>query len=165
MLRISTCLWAALVAASVSSTTEAFAGEKCRHVTAHTASDLQLTDCTSPVGLCTIGTVTGDHWLNGSFNFIAPAVGPSAGLPASVEPATTLSYGGEFTVFGEHGSITYRTIGVYDTLLQLWTEVDRIVSGTGMFANASGAIYINGVGLNGGLHLEGNATGEVCIER
>jgi len=126
---------------------------------------LQLDGCTSPVGLCTIGTVTGDRWLNGSFNFIAPAVGPSAGLPASVEPATTLSYGGDFTVFGAHGSITYRVIGVYDTVLQLFTEIDRIVSGTGMFSRASGSIYINGVGLDGGLHLEGNVTGEVCIDR
>src|SRR5262249_13054142 len=100
-----------------------------------------------------------------SFNFIAPAVGGSAGLPASVEPTTTLSYGGEFTVFGERGSITYRTVGVYDTVLQLFTEIDRIVSGTGMFANASGSIYISGVGLDGGLHLEGNVTGEVCINK
>jgi hypothetical protein len=136
---------------------------KCRHVTAQTASDVQTSGCASPVGLCTIGRVTGDHWLNGRFNYVAPAIGLGAGLPPDVEAASTLSYGGDYTVVGDDGSITFHAIGVYDTVLQLWTEVDRVVSGTGRLAGATGHVYINGVGLAGGTHLEGNLTGEICV--
>jgi len=66
------------------------ANDRCRRVRG-TINSLFFTDnCTSPIGLCTAGTITGSGLLDGPTSFIALDAAPSAGLPA-VEASANLS--------------------------------------------------------------------------
>ena len=87
-LSISVCLAAAVVASTV--TRDVQADVRCFPVSGKIHSLFTSTNCTSPVGLCTVGTIVGGD-LDGATSFQALDAAPSAGLPA-VEAAANLSY-------------------------------------------------------------------------
>src|SRR5215470_18896218 len=110
---------------------------------------------TSPVGLCTAGTITDAGPLDGSTTFTALAVAQSAGLPGE-EPAANLSYSGRLTILAGHGTLVTRDLGILDATHLAFTEMERPESGTGVFANPgntvffiSGSIVDNGQGFQG----------------
>src|SRR6266511_2467594 len=101
--------------------------------------------CTSPVGLCTAGVFKGDHLLRGTTSFVADGIAPAAGMPA-VEAASTLSYSGLLTITTQHGTLTTRDTGIFDTAAGLFASRDIVVGGTGVFAGATGHIFFTGTG-------------------
>jgi hypothetical protein len=123
-------------------------------------SSVTADGCTSPVGLCTAGVFEGEPLLRGTTAFVADALAPSAGLPATVEPPTTLSYSGLLTITTRRGSLTTRDTGIFDTAAGLFSSRDTIVSGTGIFAGASGHLFFSGTGTS---TFESTATGEICL--
>jgi hypothetical protein len=123
-------------------------------------SSVTADGCTSPVGLCTAGVYEGDQLLRGTTAFVADGLAPSAGLPSS-EPPSTLSYSGLLTITTRHGTLTTRDTGIFDTAAGLFSSRDTIVSGTGIFAGATGHIFFHGTGTTS---FESTATGEICLQ-
>ncbi len=119
-------------------------------------------NCTSPVGLCTIGTITGAGALNGTTTFTALGVAPSAGLP-TVEPGANLSYSGQLTIVTADGTLVTRDLGVLDAAHLAFTEMERPASGTGVFANPGNAVFfISGSIVGNGQGFQGTLSGTVC---
>lgn len=134
----------------------------CRpvHGTIHSLFTTQ--NCTSPVGLCTAGTITDAGPLDGATIFSALAVAPSAGLP-SVEPEANLSYSGQLTITASNGTLITHDLGVLDANHLAFTEIERPFSGTGIFANpGSSVFFISGSIVDNGNGFQGDLTGTVC---
>jgi hypothetical protein len=130
------------------------------HGTIHSVFTTQ--NCTSPVGLCTVGTITGAGVLNGATTFVALGIAPSAGVP-SVEPSANLSYSGQLTIVTANGTLVTRDLGVLDASHLAFTEVERAESGTGLFANPGTAVFfISGSIVNNGQGFQGTLSGSVC---
>lgn len=139
------------------------AGPSCRpvHGTIHSLFTTQ--NCMSPVGLCTTGTITDAGPLDGTTNFTALAVAPSAGLP-SVEPAANLSYSGQLTITASHGTLVTSDLGVLDASHLAFSEIERPAFGTGVFTNPGTSVFfISGSIVDNGQGFLGDLTGTVCI--
>lgn len=120
-------------------------------------------NCKSPVGLCTVGTITGAGPLDGATtSFLALRVAPSAGMP-QVEPAANLSYSGQLTMVTTSGTLVTRDLGVLDQVHSAFTEMERPASGTGVFANpVNDVFFISGSVVDNGQGFQGNLSGVVC---
>ena len=118
--------------------------------------------CSSPVGLCTAGTITEGGLLNGGTRFTALAAAPAAGM-YGVEADSTLSYNGELIVTTRHGVLEISDVGVFDQAAGKFTELDRVIAGTGMFENASGVLFISGDSYADGSGFDGRISGELCL--
>ena len=134
----------------------------CRavHGTIHSVFTTQ--NCTSPVGLCTAGTIIDAGILDGTTTFSAFAVAPSAGFPA-VEPGANLSYSGQLTITASNGTLITHDLGVLDANHLAFTEIERPFSGTGIFANpGSSVFFISGSIVDNGNGFQGDLTGTAC---
>lgn len=119
--------------------------------------------CTSPVGLCTAGQLSGSGILNGSTSFTALGIAPAAGI-TGIEPDTTLSYHGVLEVTTRHGTLAISDIGVFDQAVGVYSEVDRITAGTGRFENATGTLFIHGDAYSDGSGFDGEVRGQICLD-
>lgn len=136
------------------------AGQQLHPVTAWISASFTSAGCASPIGLCTAGTIRGVGPLDGATFFTTYAAAPSAGMPA-VEPATTLSYAGQLVITTAQGSLTISDVGVFDQARLMFSEIDRVSSGTGLFAGASGRLFSFGDAPNG-TGFEGPLVGSLC---
>jgi hypothetical protein len=142
--------------------TSSYADEGCHRVHGRIQSSFTSTNCTSPVGLCTEGMITGDALLDSATTFLALDVAPSAGIPA-VEPSANLSYSGVLTIKTRRGTLVTHDLGVLDAATTSFTEMERPASGTGIFANQSSVFFISGTIVNNGTGFDGELYGELCI--
>jgi hypothetical protein len=142
---------------------DAHARERCRRVHGATNSLFVTENCTSPVGLCTSGKITGGGSLDGAYVFLAFDAAPSAGLP-SVEPAANLSYSGNVTITARRGEMVAHDLGVLDAVNGYFTEVERPVSGTGIFANPANDFFISGAVNAAGNGFSGELSGTLCTD-
>jgi hypothetical protein len=134
----------------------------CRPVQGTIHSAFTTQNCTSPVGLCTAGTITGAGPLDGATSFGALEVAHYAGLP-SAEPYANLSYSGQLTITASHGTLITRDLGVLDAFHLAFSEMERPASGTGVFANpGSSVFFISGSIVDNGNGFQGNLSGTVC---
>lgn len=134
----------------------------CRPVHGTITSVLTTQNCASPVGICTVGVITGAGLLNGTTSFLALDAAPSAGMPP-VEPAANLSYSGQLTIVTMNGTLVTRDLGVLDQTHSAFTEVERPASGTGVFANpGSNVFFISGSVVDNGQGFQGDLSGVVC---
>lgn len=134
----------------------------CLPVHARIAASFVAEGCSSPVGLCTAGTITEGGLLNGSTRFTALAAAPAAGM-YGVEADSTLSYNGELIITTRQGVLEISDVGVFDQFAGKFTELDRVIGGTGMFANASGVLFISGDAYADGSGFDGRISGELCL--
>jgi len=140
------------------------ADDRCRPVRGTIRSLFTTQNCTSPVGLCTTGTITGGGPLDGATSFTALDVAPSAGLPA-VEPPANLSYSGQVTIVAKDGTLVTSDLGVLDAAHLAFTEMERPTSGTGVFANpGSSVFFISGSIVDNGQGFQGRLSGIVCAD-
>jgi hypothetical protein len=137
------------------------AGEGCHRVHGRIQSSFTTTNCTSPIGLCTEGMITGAGPLDSATMFLALDAAPSAGMPA-VEPAANLSYSGVLTITTRSGTLITHDLGVLDAATASFTEIERPASGTGIFANVSSVFFISGAIVNNGTGFDGELYGELC---
>ena len=147
------------------STSAGFAQQppQCRNFEATIALQMTKEGCLSQIDLCTVGTVmsnepalSGATWL-----FTAHGMAETAGL-ASL-PKTLQSYAGTVLVTAKGGTFTTTTAGMYDTELQAFSQLDKIVKGTDRFSNSTGRlIFLTGVGRQGG-GFDLHARGELCV--
>ena len=143
-------------------TRKARADVSCAPVNGTIQSVFTTQNCTSPIGLCTVGTITGAGLLDGTTTFVASNAAPSAGMPGT-EPATNLSYSGQLTVVTANGTLVTRDLGVLDAVHLAFTEVERPQSGTGVFAiPGSSDFFISGAVTDNGQGFLGKLSGVVC---
>ena len=139
----------------------------CRNFEATILLHMTKEGCTSPVGICTQGTVvSSDPALNGAtWSFTSLGTAESAGLPASLQPASMLSYAGSVVVTTLHdGTFTTSNAGVYDTTAGAFSQLDQITGGTGKFTDTKGRlIFITGIG-GGDAGFKSNVHGELCLK-
>jgi hypothetical protein len=95
--------------------------------------------CTSPVGSCTVGSITNGGFLNGETSFTAFGAAIAAGMNG-IEPDSTSSYSGLLTITTKHGILTISDVGVFDTAMGKFSEIDRVIEGTGMFQESTGVL-------------------------
>lgn len=128
-----------------------------------TITSVRITqNCASPVGVCTVGSITGAGQLDGTTTFIALDAAPSAGMP-NTEPSMNLSYSGQLTIVTANGTLVTDDLGVVDAVHAAFTEVERPVSGTGVFSNhGSNDFFISGSVLGNEQGFRGNLSGSVC---
>jgi hypothetical protein len=151
----------AFFASGVGFTTSAYAAEGCHRVHGRIQSSFTTTNCTSPIGLCTEGMITGDALLDSATTFLALDAAPSAGLPG-VEPAANLVYSGVLTIKTRRGTLITHDLGVLDAATTSFTEMERPASGTGVFANVTSVFFISGAIVNNGTGFDGELYGELC---
>lgn len=134
----------------------------CRpvHGTIHSLFTTQ--NCTSPIGLCTAGTISDSGILDGATTFLALGAAPSAGMPSN-EPSANLSYSGQLTITASNGTVITHDLGVLDGNHLAFTEIERPFSGTGIFANPGTSVFfISGSIVDNGQAFQGDLSGTVC---
>ena len=144
-------------------TTNTYAKEGCHWVHGRIQSTFTTTNCSSPVGQCTEGAITGGGPLDSATTFLALDAAPSAGMPA-VEPSANLSYSGVLTINARKGTLVTHDLGVLDAATASFSEIERPASGTGIFANASSVFFISGALVNNGTGFDGELYGELCTD-
>jgi hypothetical protein len=140
------------------------ADDRCRPIGGTINSLFTKQNCASPIGLCTVGTITGSGLLDGSTSFVALDAAPSAGMPP-VEPAANLSYSGQLTIVARQGTLVTNDLGVLDAAHLAFTEMERPSSGTGVFANPGNTVFfISGAIVDNGQGFQGNLSGTICAD-
>ena len=117
-------------------------------------------NCTSPVKICTRGTLTEAGILNGTYYVTVLKNAPSAGLNP-IETFSTLSYIADVVVTAKQGTLSLRFTGLLDQIEKIYAEIFRVTSGTGIFEGASGLFYCSGIWKGDG--FEGKFWGELCL--
>ena len=122
---------------------------------------MHRTDCPSPIGICTEGTISMTELLDGATRFVGEQMAPTAGLSGNV-PATVVSYCGDLTITTAAGTLRFDEVGLFDTGYPggLFISRDVITSGTGSFAGASGHLTFRGTGLTS---FQNDIGGEICL--
>jgi len=140
------------------------ADNRCRPVRGTINSLFTTQNCTSPIGLCTTGTITGSDLLDGNTSFVALGAAPSAGMSA-LEPAANLSYSGQVTIAARRGTLVTNDLGVLDAAHLSFTEMERPSSGTGIFANPGNSVFfISGSIVDNGQGFQGELSGVACFD-
>jgi hypothetical protein len=158
---LTTFSFATFLVFGVGFSTSSQAKEGCHWVHGRIQSTFTVSNCTSPIALCTEGAITGAGPLDSATTFLALDAAPSAGMPG-VEPAANLSYSGVLTITTRRGTLVTHDLGVLDAATASFTEMERPASGTGIFANASSVFFISGAIVNNGTGFDGELYGELC---
>lgn len=103
------------------------------------SSVLPAAECTSAIGICTRGTLTGG--LKGEFSFVGTSLMPSADTPTT----GVVFYTGDLTLTTKDGELRCKDAGaLLTTGAGAVSSVCVIVGGTGGFAGATGTIQFTG---------------------
>ncbi len=157
MRRIGICFGLFLLAGSLAQISQA---SECKVIS--TTLDGSVFSCAaSPGGVCSDGTIRSGI-LKGTKLAVYAAAAPSAGLPG-VESPLVLSYTADAVFTTDQGELHLSQLGVVDPFRQVFTELNRVVGGTGRFDQASGDLFISGTTSIGGMFFESVITGEVCL--
>lgn len=157
---VATLLVAGVVG-TVATSRSVHAEDGCRRVHGRMQTAFTTTNCTSPIGLCATGTITGGGILDSAATFLAFEAAPSAGMP-TVEPSANVSYSGQLTIETKKGTLVVRDLGVIDGVHANFTELERPQSGTGRFTNATNVFFISGAMVNNQTGFDGEISGELC---
>ncbi len=139
---IAAALFATLVFLNGRSSGQTSPKPEARSVKGHISS-VQLTgpECTSPVGLCTKGRLSGD--IKGGFVFTANTLTPTADTPVT----GVVHYTGDIVIHTTNGDILIKDAGAFNALPGGTGDVgsvSTITGGTGRWAGAAGHIHISG---------------------
>jgi len=132
----------------------------CKNIT--TVLDGSTFNCAeSPVGFCSEGVITSGI-LKGTKLAVYQGLAPFAGMPG-VEPETVFSYSGPATFSTKSGELWLDQVGVLDLGRGTFTELQRVVGGTGKFTNANGELFVSGMYLDATAWTS-DVTGFVCLD-
>lgn len=143
-------------------TAVAAAADECKRVHAQIISTPIFGCLTSPIGLCTSGTIEGNHGLRGSTFFTADSAAP--GPATAHNAAATISYSGVLEITTAHGVLVTRDTGIFDQASGIFSSYDVVDSddSTGRYAGATGTLFIGGTTVNGQF-VTTVITGEICL--
>lgn len=136
--------------------------DECKLVRAQIVSNPILGCPTSPIGLCTSGTIEGNHGLHGSTSFTADSAAPGPGTAPNA--AATISYSGVLEIATAHGMLVTRDTGIFDQATGVFSSFDVVDSddSTGQYAGATGTLFTAGTTVNGQF-VTTVVTGELCL--
>ncbi len=142
------------------------AAQECKNINTELVG--KISPCAeSPVGLCAPATAASGV-LKGEKQFVFQGLAPGAGL-TPLQPATVLSYSGPVTYHTRKGDLHLSAIGVLDQERLVFSEVQRVVGGTGHFAAATGNLFVSGNSPGpeptGAVPFESRITGEICLSK
>jgi hypothetical protein len=112
----------------------------------------------------TTGTIRGT--LKGTTQFTGDSTSLTPVLGTFVPPLNpTLSYTGTLVITTRKGTLTTRSVGVFENVpFGVGTQFDRVVAGTGRFQGATGVFYFT-FKANGDLSdFTSSVTGELCLK-
>jgi hypothetical protein len=136
-------------------TTPALA-EQCKSIHAELTEVSSTEGCNPGLASCFLGEVDGNHGLRGTTHFAADS--------ARAGPATSpsfISYSGPFEYRTNNGTLTMRETGVTTNNAEgVVTAYQEIVQGTGLYAGASGYLFVSGQ-KTGGM-ITTFVKGEIC---
>ena len=128
------------------------AADQCFPVRTNISTAYSVSDCTSPVGVCTTGTLFSPT-IGATTRFTALTVLP--GLSPDV-----LVYSGELVLTFSDGTITIHDHGLLNSTTAYYFEVQQVVGGTGAYARASGLLTSRGLSTPTG--FQGVLSGTIC---
>lgn len=131
----------------------------CQTIHAQIVARATIADCASPIGLCTEGTIDGDHGLRGATRYTAAT---SATFPG--EPATTLAVTGALEIATPRGTFATRDTFTLDGALGAFSAVERVAGGTGRYAGASGTLLLAGM-IDADGSFVGDLSGTLCTDQ
>jgi hypothetical protein len=115
-----------------------------------------------PVTNTSTGSITKGGLLNGTaLEVFGTAVAPTP------DP-TTVSFTADFTIATTHGDLNVSNVYILDFVSGVAAIFGRInpTASTGMFAGATGVLYIAGKTVNfDPFTVQGEVTGEICFEK
>ena len=132
----------------------------CKAVHADLVEDLSRTECKPGHTSCFLGVVDGNQGLRGTTYFRAD----SGNLGPSTSPDFRI-YSGVFEYTTDRGTLAMRETGVSNPTvgspdMGVVTAFQRIQSGTGDFAGATGYFFVSGFNVNN--HVVTKLFGEIC---
>ena len=132
---------------------QAALADQCAPIRTNIVTDYALgPSCTSPVGVCTVGTLFSGR-IAATTRFTARSVMP--GLSPDL-----LVYAGELVLTLSDGTITIRDHGLLNSTTAYFFEVQQVISGTGAYARATGLLTSRGLSTPTG--FQGLVTGTIC---
>jgi len=151
------------IALTVGLTTVAKATE-CKQLHAQIISTPTSTGCTSPVGLCTAGTIQGNQGLHGTTFYTMTSIAP--GPSTAPNPADTISFSGVLEVTTAGGTLISHDTGIFDPSTGtptsgFFSSFDTVTNGTGKIQGATGNFFIGGKTIEGKFVSE--IRGEICL--
>lgn len=136
--------------------------QSCKAIHADLIETRVTEGCDPGLASCFVGSVNGNHGLRGATHFNADSVaaGPSTGLEGFI------SYSGRFQYRTAAGSLIMRETGVTNSSEGLpqsgaVTAYQHVVEGTGVFAGATGFLFVSGRNTDG--VIETRIFGEICF--
>src|SRR4051812_7178751 len=130
--------------------------DECAKVHGTLSSTFYAQDCTSPVGVCTGGSIVHGGLLNGSDNFVATSLTPT-------DVPGTFNYTGVLDVTTKHGTVTLAVSGTINWATGAFTENDQISGGTGLFSGATGMVTATGGLKQDGSGFISQLGGSLCV--
>jgi len=126
--------------------------DPCKSIDTSIETQFAFTECSSPVGVCTTGTVASGR-LAGTTTFTALTMVPGP------QPDTIL-YTGVLTINTKTGSVTLRDYGILNAATGDYFEVQQVVDGTRAFKHVTGTLTSRGMATGTG--FSGNLIGALC---
>lgn len=138
--------------------------KECKQIHAEIVSSSTTAGCTSPIGLCTSGTIDGNFGLDGTTYLTTDSFAP--GPNTAPKAPNVFSYSGVLQIAARHGTLTARDTGIFDPLpigTGVFSSFDIITGGTGRYAGASGILFIMGRTVVNTGQFVSTVTGTVCM--
>jgi hypothetical protein len=108
------------------------------------------------VGEFKSGLLKGTSTFEGDLDSVKQIPGPSV---------TTVSYAGILEITTDKGTLTTLGVGVFETVPSgIGVQFDRVLSGTGLFAGATGFLYYTFTGDASGAAFTSVVSGEICVQ-
>jgi len=147
-------------AVSLLLTVESYAKDrdKCIPVKGRLVTSWTTESCSSPLGLCTVGSVQGGPLHGAKAFFTVTAIGPTPEDPAQ---ENSLAYSGPLVLETRRATLTVETMGLFDKSNALTTSQSRALTGGGSLQNGSGFLYTLGVATATG--FDSRLQGKVCV--
>lgn len=155
-------LFVFVFAHSVEAAEAARSGLSCRQFNAKVVVGYTSDNCTSPVGICTKGTIVGDPVLHGTTGYVVEKVAGSAEDPTMNR---SLVYSGTMKIATKYGEITVTDLGTLDKQTGFNSSQSRLVSGQYKNTKVTGVFFTAGATLATGAGIKSNAFGRICFEK
>lgn len=105
------------------------------------------------------GFLKGETTFTGDPSSLTPITGSTA-PPVELQ---TFSYTGELEITTAKGTLTTRSVGVFEGVpFGRGSQFDHVIDGTGLYAGANGFLYFNFVADETGGAFTSTVSGEVC---
>jgi hypothetical protein len=87
----------------------------------------------------------------------------TSSVSSPVEPLTS-SYTGDLEITTRKGTLTTRSVGVFEGVpLGVGVQFDRVIGGTGVFEGADGVLFFRFEADHTGVAFTSSVSGEVCL--